>query len=484
MKSFQYLIIILSMVRRNIGSKKIKFVITVVLIIANFACQDFVEIDPPVTSLTTSTVFKNDATAIAALSGIYNRMVETSAGYTTGQQSITLLSGLLSNEFNNYFTDVNMIEFYNSALTPTNARVVAVWSQIYNHIHSANSVIEGIARSNELTPSVMKQLEGEAKFIRAFLHFYLLNLFGDIPYITSTDYRINSKVKREPAFQVYQYIIADLLSSIENLSDTYVNAGRNRPNKWTARALLSRVYLYAEDWSNAETMATAIIDNTSLYVLSTDLNAVFLASTITKVNQEAIWQIQPVAPDRNTYEGFVFILTSAPNTFRNSVTLTTNMLNAFENGDKRRLNWTNNITVAGNTYFFPYKYKVKMGTPVTEYLMVLRLAEQYLIRAEARTQQNNFADAQADLNVIRNRAGLLNTLAATKSDLLLAIEQERQVELFTEWGHRWFDLKRTNRSDLILGSLKPSWQSTDVLYPLPQAEMSSNPNLTPQNAGY
>jgi hypothetical protein len=115
--------------------------------------------------------------------------------------------------------------------------------------------------------------------------------------------------------------------------------------------------------------------------------------------------------------------------------------------------------------------------------MMLRLAEQYLIRAEARAQLENIPGAQEDLNAIRSRAGLPDTDADDKASLLLAIERERQAELFAEGGHRWLDLKRTNRADAVLGPLKADWQTPDALFPIPDAERQLNPNLT-QNDGY
>lgn len=86
--------------------------------------------------------------------------------------------------------------------------------------------------------------------------------------------------------------------------------------------------------------------------------------------------------------------------------------------------------------------------------------------------------------MIRNRAGLNNTTAVDVSSLLSAIEHERRVELFAEWGHRWFDLKRWNRASSVLNSVKsPNWQSTDVLYPIPFAQIQANTFLS-QNEGY
>ena len=124
--------------------------------------------------------------------------------------------------------------------------------------------------------------------------------------------------------------------------------------------------------------------------------------------------------------------------------------------------------------------------------MLLRFAEQYLIRAEARAQLNNLGGAQADINMIRTRAGLSGTTAMDQASLLAAIEMERGRELFCEWGHRWFDLKRLpslitpdtkSRADDVLGALKSTWKSTAVIYPIPYDARNNNPQLT-QNAGY
>jgi len=121
---------------------------------------------------------------------------------------------------------------------------------------------------------------------------------------------------------------------------------------------------------------------------------------------------------------------------------------------------------------------------------VFRLAEQYLIRAEAKAQQGtDMIGAAADLNVIRNRAGLANTTASTHDDLLAAVAHERQIELFAEWGHRWFDLKRTGQVDAVMSAVTPqknpsgTWKTYQQLYPVPQSEISKNPFLK-QNAGY
>jgi hypothetical protein len=182
--------------------------------------------------------------------------------------------------------------------------------------------------------------------------------------------------------------------------------------------------------------------------------------------------------------------------------LTKFLLNTFDTADQRAAlgNWINRTiynssSTSKDTAYYVFKYKVANSTGVTsvaamtEYFMVLRLAEQYLIRAEARAQQNNIGGAQSDLNIIRTRAGLPNTTSSTKDDLLSAILNERRHELFCEWGHRWLDLKRTGKVDAVMSVITPlkanglPWQSYQQLYPLQKSELDRAPNLT-QTPGY
>jgi hypothetical protein len=464
----------------NLYKRLIQYTLCSLLVgIFPISCKKFLEINPPKTQISGLFVFESDVTAESALMGIYSQMM-TNPGFASGAiASITYLSGLSADEFKNYASDISN-EFYTNSILPSDSYLtVNIWGEIYQYIYSANAVIEGVSHSVSISAPVKKQLEGEAKFIRAFCHFYLVNLFGDIPLVVSTNYLSNSKKSRTAAAQVWQQIITDLKDAQNLLSDDYTisNGQKVRPNKGAATAMLARAYLYTSDWLDAEAQATAVINATAFYSLDSNLNSVFLANST-----EAIWQLFPVSPGINTNEGNIFILT--PGTIPANVTLSDQVLAAFEINDNRKLAWVDSISVSGHTFFFPFKYKVKTGITLSEYSMVLRLAEQYLIRAEARAEQNNLTGSVTDLNIIRKRAGLPNTTAMSQPDLLTAILHERQVELFTEWGHRWLDLKRTNNSNFALGPIKsPGWQPTDTLYPIPQSELLTDPNLV-QNAGY
>jgi hypothetical protein len=169
--------------------------------------------------------------------------------------------------------------------------------------------------------------------------------------------------------------------------------------------------------------------------------------------------------------------------------LSDQLVNSFDPGDQRRVSWVDSVVVDKVVYYYPYKYKINTeGAPVSEYLMMLRLAEVYLVRAEARAEQGNLAGATADVNLIRARAGLGPTNAGTGQGLLTAIWHERQVELFTESGHRWLDLKRTGTVDAVMSVVTPlkgggTWQSYQQWYPVSPGDIQLDPNLT-QTAGY
>ena len=460
------------------------------------SCKKFVQIGPPSSQLVTTSVFENDYTATSALLNIYSHMV-------SNRESVYMAihSGLLSDELKNFSPSTSEIEYYTNALLGIDNSTLTLWMDAYNYIYQSNAILEGMDGNSALDKPVIKQLTGEAEFIRAFWHFYLTTCYGDVPLVTSTAYTVNGTIARTSQQLVYQQVIADLIEAQSKLNPNFVDvtdttittSDRGRPTSWAAAALLARVYLYTGDYQNAIAQASAVINKTDLFGLVTPLSSVFLANS-----EEAIWQLDiPLPTTINTPDGNGFILKSTPvgKSLLNSTALSIQLLGAFEPGDKRDSSWVNSLKVGGVTYYYPFKYQVYSSANVTEDVMVLRLAEQYLIRGEAYAQKNMLSEAIADLNVIRTRAGLpLSTLTASSSQaaVLSAILHERQVELFTEWGHRWFDIVRTNAVDTILGSpgnvcqYKGGNWSTDghqKLYPIPQNERFYDVNLS-QNNGY
>lgn len=469
-----------------------------IMLLLGLGCKKIVDIPEPTNSVTTAKVFNNKANATSALVGIYSDMSigANGGGLSYGNGLITLFAGLSSDELQYGGSAAEILQFQNNTVLASNPFLYApFWSAAYKDIYIANAVIEGMQGST-LSSADKNQLIGEAKFIRAFIHFYLVNLFGDVPLVTATDWNMNSLIERTAAEKVYEQITADLKDAESLLPGDYSISGgeRYRPNKFAAVALLARTYLYTGDWANAVIQSSKVID-AGLYSLPNDLTTVFL-----KNSDESIFQLQVsdatspyatreaknILPEFETSAFPPDVVDNNPSYFIPSYYLTNGLVNAFDTtNDLRFKEWVSSATVLGYTYFFPFKYKVRQGSPgnVLEYYTLLRLAEQYLIRAEARARiGTDLNGAAADLNIIRSRAGLLNTTASSAPDLLEAIAHERQTELFAEWGYRWFDLKRTNTTS-ILAALKPQWQDYQKLYPIPIRELQTDPNLK-QNPGY
>ena len=454
--------------------KKIKIIATVLLIGFAVGCEDLIEVNPPKAQLITTAVFENAGTANAAIVDIYARMRDS--GLTSGTiNGLTYLLGNYSDELEYHSSNIDVLSLYNHTHVASNASIARIWNTAYGQIYAANSIIEGLQNTTAIPIDTKNQLMGEALFIRGYLHFYLTNVFGAIPYITSTNYKLNSSIGKETGSQIVQFITNDLLEAEKLLPKAYSSFERVRPNKAVATALLSKIYLFTGDWQKAELYSTTIIDN-PIYKIENIANVFLLNS------QETIWEFHPGIAGVNTNEARTFVFTSGPPT---KAYLAKNLINAFELGDNRKNLWIKKITSGANSWYHAWKYKKTTNTGTSqEYTILFRLAEQYLIRAEARTMQNKLSAAQLDLNKIRSRAALPNTMAQTQEELLIAIMHERQVELFTEQGNRWFDLKRTGAANGVIGAIKPEWKPTDILWPLPEKEVLLNKNLLPQNSGY
>lgn len=457
-------------------ARKISAVCFFVLVLTLPACDGFLDVGVPRTQLVSATAFDNEGTARSALLAIYSEMMSVQQGFASGGSfSMSVLAGLSADELAVRAAQ-DRVDFQENNLVAANDIVRAsVWAPAYKYIYYANAFLEGLSASAKLTPEVKHKFEGEARFLRAFIYFYLTNLFGDIPLILGTDYETNNVAGKASSPEVYRQIIADLDEAQQLLPATFEHDdlyGRTRAGKYAAKALLARVYLYLGDWAKAETLATAVIG--AGYYDLVDIDKVFLARN----NDEAIWQLMPVYDGLATFEPMVF--------FGEEAVLTQDLLNQFGLEDPRLYLWILPLDTAS----IPYKYKsFDPAEAAAEYSMVLRLAEQYLIRAEARAHQGGdlLAMGADDLNAIRGRAGIsgVDRNNITQAELLDAIALERRRELFSEWGHRWLDLKRTGRADAVLGNLKGSkWQPTDALYPIPASEIVQNPNLGPQNLGY
>jgi hypothetical protein len=442
-------------------------ILVVALSVGLTSCEKWVQVKGVKDKLLAEQVFENEVTANLAISGIYSSLKSALVTVTTIQNSNS--SGDIlpySNPLGN--------DYYTNKLLPNNLQLP--WNSLYSTIYAANNAIEKLAISNSLSVNARNYYMAEAKFMRAYCFFHLVNLFGDVPLVITTDVKVNSSIDRNSVAQVYEQIIADLKDAQANMGSNYNYTGgeRTRANKWVATALLARAYLYTKDYINSEIQATEVI-NAGLYTLLNTPNGIFA-----KNNTEAILQYANTATEANSVASN-FIYGSAP-----VYVCTTSLLHAFEPADLRRTVWVRTQTYASQPVTFPYKFTSTAINP-GEYFTAIRLAEMYLIRAEARAMQNGFQLAIDDVNLIRQKHGGLNIplpAPASQTAATDIILNERRVELFTEGMHRWFDLKRTGRIDAVMLIEKPTtWESYAALYPIPLNDLQRNPNLKP-NPGY
>ncbi|EHQ26193.1 RagB/SusD family nutrient uptake outer membrane protein [Mucilaginibacter paludis] len=482
----------------HIYNTGVLYILLIVILVTIPGCRKLVEIEPPTNKITIENVFNDDVTAAGVMTGMYLDMSTTPL--LSGSQNFNTLSFWDSLSADDMILwegsiDNTLIAVFKNNLSGNIAND-GLWYTSYNHLYTCNLVIEALnsTKSAKLSPAVKTQLMGEAKFMRALLYFYLVNHFGNVPLALTTDYTKNSSLVRTDKQAVYDQIVNDVTEAKSLLSSSYLSGAlqpgtteRVRPTKWLAAALLARVYLYEGKWAEAETEASVVIDQSSLYNL-VDINSVFLAN-----NQEAIWQFQPnVINNLNPLDGVIFNLTNTGLSDSHPVYLSSDLLSNFESFDKRLLNWTKSYTDStvspAKTYYFPYKYKVDDNvTPTTEYQTLFRLADLYLIRAEARINLSKI-QGRDDLNMIRSRAGASLIVSSDFAFLKAAILKERRLEFFTEMGHRWMDLKRTGNIDAVMSVFSPAekastWHSYQQLFPLSNSELGRAPTLT-QTPGY
>jgi hypothetical protein len=439
-----------------------------------FSCDNYLDVNLPISQLTSDKIFQDNATANAAMANVYAKM-RTSGLFAGGSNAMPCLMGWYTDELE-YYQQSTPNNFYNNTLFEGEVRITDIWNQSFNQIYTANRIIEGLDLQGSSAVKDKNQLKGEALFVRAFIHSMLLNTFGAIPYVTSTDYTINKTIRRLAPEEVYEKIIADLNLAKGLLTYDYISADRTRPNRSVAEALLARIYLYTENYPEAANAASAVINN-PIYKWEFNLDKVFLKGSTT-----TIWQFAPNLAGANTTEGNLFIFTVGPPAL---VGLRNDFINSFEADDKRKMLWTTRITNGSSSWYYASKYKQASNTSTSlEYSIILRLAEQYLIRAEARAYQGDLIGAKEDLDLIRTTAGLSHTEAGSGKEITDDVLNQRRFELFTESGHRFFDLKRTGKLNEVLSAVKPGWNSEDALWPIPLLELNANPNLKPQNPGY
>ncbi|QES88572.1 RagB/SusD family nutrient uptake outer membrane protein [Rhizosphaericola mali] len=466
----------------NLNNLKLGFLLVAILSLVS--CEKMIAIDPPLNETSTATVYSSDKLAASALSGMYGTLSQSE----TQSLNFTLYSSLQADDLLYLYTATSLVEMNNNSYSVLSTTQAGVFSDWYSVIYKANAIIDGLQTYSGTSDSIKKEYTAEAKFVRAYCYFNLVNTFGSIPLVLTTDVTVSAYLPKSNVDSVYNQITKDLLDARDNLKNDYsfTSGSRVGVNKYVADALLARIYLFRKDYSNAEFYANEVITS-GLYSLTSSAN---INNTFVNTSTESIWLLSSYlsATTQYTAEGVAF------NPFSISLTylyyqLRPSFVQLYSSNDLRRVNWMKDLTFGGNTYTIPFKYKYRdnasaIAAGVTELPVIMRLSEQYLIRAEARAQLgSNLDGALSDLNMVHSRAGLSTFSSLNQKNLIDTIALENRKEFFCEQAFRWFNLKRTATADAILGSLKSTYTSRSQLLPIPQAAIDANPQLT-QNPGY
>ncbi|GAB3942271.1 RagB/SusD family nutrient uptake outer membrane protein [Spirosoma harenae] len=431
-------------------------------------CQSFLNVQPEL-QVDESQAITNASTAEAAVNGLYNRL-GSDGYYGSNYPSLSYLSG---GDIQWTGSQSAPQEITSRKLTADNSYVGSAWQAIYRAILQANYLLETVPTlaDPQLTADRKNQIQGEAYAIRALSYFDLVRGWGGVQLIlkatrTPSD---NTGIARSSVADTYAQILKDLTAAEPLVSAT---TNRNKITRKTVWALRARYHLYRQEWDQAETYASKIIDDATSYKLAKPYNTFYANNAA--ATTESIFEVAYTNSFKNgNYNWWLPPALSGRREWAPNAALVTLLNDPAVGGNRKDL--IAQTAAPGNLWYGKLYYRTPLGTDPA---YIIRLSELYLIRAEARAQLGKITTALADLNAVRDRAGLAASQAATKDAILLAIETERQVEFPFETD-RWFNLVRTGRVATVLGIT----DANKYVLPIPNSEILADKALT-QNPGY
>ncbi len=443
--------------------KKQKYIILIVLITAFTSCKNILELEPAQT-LSNETALDSDEGVKQALNGAYDRISLSELLGGELMRNAELYAGEGEIYWNGTFTAPK--EIFTRDILVNNGDVAGLWTSAYSCINACNNVIDAI---DVVLPEDQDRVKGEALTLRAWCHFELTRMFGKqfdpatentqpgVPVITKPTLSLgdNVDVIRNTVADCYAQVIADLTAAEDLLPEengVYIN-------KFTAAALLARVYLQKEDYAGARDAADRVIASGN-YSLNTNFADCFNQEEAT---EEDVFSLEVSDLDGSNVMNLYFSINDFGG--RGDIEIDSAFIDLYDDADSRK---TLFYVDGGATY--TGKFNTQKAN-----ISVIRLAEMYLIRAECnqRLATTTGATPLDDYNAVHTRAGLTAAVAVTLDDILL----ERRLELAFE-GFKVHEVKRLHGTVATM-----AWDDDKFIYPIPQNEIEINP-LLQQNDGY
>lgn len=482
--------------------KKILTIAAAVSLVSGACSKRFLNLNP-VTQVGVDNFYKTSSDILNAVNGAYGALQSTglyseSYYFIADYPSDNVENQLIAAQYDFDQFDRFYVNSANTYLNP-------FWTDSYKGIARCNSIIAQ-APDVQMADSLRNRYVGEAKYVRALLYFNLVRVFGDVPLVTEPVASVEESYTylRAARADVYKVIVADLTDAIAGLPLNYTGNDLGRATKGSARTLLAEAYLTQKNYADAATQLKEVVDSKQYKLLD---NYADVFNPANGNNQEVVFAVN--YKKGGIGEGSPFVNAFCPTggvgalvpsgTSGNRMAGTQDLFDAFEPGDKRRyISIDTAFTDAsGNRVkaIFTRKY---LDVPFADKdgdndWFIHRYSDVLLMYAEALNETSHTADAEEYLNDVRERAGLVDKTGLSYTDMQLAIEQERRVELCFE-SHRWFDLIRTDRAVPVMnayftkynisnGGMLVQIGSDQLLMPVPLTQRQINPGLT-QNHGY
>ena len=487
---------------------KLNILSTFAILLSFTSCHDDLLNPIPESLLTNVNAFENSTDLDLAVLGIYNRL---QSRFPTDYELMEIPS---DNMYGYYFaTAPGMAEIGLLDVSPENPRLNVFWKDTYNGIFRANTVLENIEVPTDYSTELKDKHIGEAKFLRAYFYFDLVRIFGGVPAVTSIiEVEESRQVPRATETEIYALISSDLNDAIAKLPTT---SEQGRLSKAAAIALMAKVKVYEEKWSDAKTLLERLFADYD-YELLPDFKDLFRIET--EVNAESIFSL----PYLEGTNGHTLTYALAPTAgvygvINNGSRVgrpTWDLHKAYDPGDSRFsvtiTEWQRTFSSAPDDEPFWFPYFNKFIIPIDNIsssgldLPVLRLADMVLLYSEALYQLGDQETALAQLNSIRERAfgdsdhNYTLVDIATPELFMDKLLLERRLELAVE-NNRWFDLVRTGRFTTALTQLEseynPSTEQAVIqnlnaqaymkYFPIPYEQIQlAAPGVMEQNEGY
>jgi hypothetical protein len=438
-----------------------------IVLLGMSSCEDFLD-QKPVNEIAGSVALGSEDRIRRAVTGAYSQL-QVNEYYGFEWPNAVWLSD------DNVFAaggGTTDLQFDNHDVLASSNTMEINWRAMYRVVNQANNIIDAVAKVNEpaFTTEEKSDLSGQAYFLRALTYFDMARTWGGVPLVLTPTVGLSDAafVRRASVEEVYAQVLSDLNEAETRLPE---KTDRNIATRKAAQALKARLYLYRQDWANAERFASLVIQSPDYQLVKPYER--FLTE---KNTPESIFELTYNTVDQNATGG-AFLPQPKGGSYRlGPASGIVQLLRNPAVGGTRSVQ-VDNFTFNGAVTPHVNKYR-RAGTNNDSPIYVLRTAEMYLIRAEARARQTNLSGGTEDLNAVRSRADVPPVNAPSQEQLLSLIEQERRVELAFE-PHRWFDLIRTGRAAAVLGVTNPD----KYVFPIPTGEIRANTSLN-QNNGY